>query len=55
MYVIARMSPLKQPHVFEKKSDVDLQTSNGAKIAGIFVVVITLALYVLFSPIGLAK
>jgi len=55
MYAIAKIRPLKQPHVFEKKSDVDLQTSNGAKIAGIFVVVIVLALYVLFSPIGLAR
>ena len=54
MYVIARVRPLAKPVEFEKKSDVDLKTSNGAKIAGIIVVIITLALYVLFSPIGLA-
>jgi SSS family solute:Na+ symporter len=55
MTIISVLKPLPEPIVFEQKSKLDLRSSNGAKIAGILVVVITLALYFLFSPIGLAK
>jgi len=55
MAIISVLKPLPEPIVFEQKSKVDLRSSNGAKIGGIVVVVITLLLYFLFSPIGLLK
>ena len=55
MSLITLVRPLAQPMQFEQKTSIDLKTSNGAKIAGIVVVIITLILYVLFSPMCLAK
>jgi SSS family solute:Na+ symporter len=55
MAVISVLKPLPEPIVFEQKSKLDLRSSNGAKVAGIVVIVITLTLYFLFSPIGLVK
>lgn len=55
MWVITLIKPLSQPIVFKANTSIKLETSKGAKLAGIAVVVITLILYVLFSPIGLAK
>lgn len=55
MAIISVLKPMPEPIVFEQKSKLDLRSSNGAKLAGIVVVIITLALYFLFSPIGLAK
>ena len=55
MSLITLAKPLAQPMQFEQKTSLNLETSNGAKIAGIVVVIITLILYVLFSPIGLAR
>ncbi|UCD49262.1 MAG: sodium/solute symporter [Phycisphaerales bacterium] len=55
MALITMLKPLPQPIEFHTKTDLNLTSSGGAKLAGIVVVIITLALYVLFSPIGLAK
>ncbi|MHC4430860.1 MAG: sodium:solute symporter family transporter [Planctomycetota bacterium] len=55
MAIITKLKPLARPVEFEQKTDLNLRSSGGAKIAGIVVVVITLVLYFLFSPIGLAK
>ena len=55
MAIITKLKPLAKPVVFEQKTDLNLRSSGGAKIAGIVVVVITLVLYFLFSPLGLAK
>jgi len=55
MAIITALKPLAQPVEFKQQSKLNLRSSNGAKIAGIVVVIITLALYFLFSPIGLAK
>ncbi|MHC4555913.1 MAG: sodium:solute symporter family transporter [Planctomycetota bacterium] len=55
MAIITKLKPLAKPIEFKQKTDLSLRSSNGAKIAGIVVVVITLVLYFLFSPIGLAK
>jgi len=55
MTIITVLKPLAQPIEFKQKTDLSLRSSGGARIAGIVVVVITLALYILFSPIGLAK
>jgi len=55
MAVITVLKPLAEPVVFKKNTDIDLKSSGGAKIAGIFVVVFTILLYILFSPIGLLR
>jgi len=55
MTIITLLKPLAEPVEFKQQSTLNLRSSNGAKIAGIVVVVITLVLYFLFSPIGLAK
>ncbi len=55
MAIITAVKPLAEPIEFKQKTKLDLRSSNGAKVAGIVVVIITLILYVLFSPIGLAK
>ncbi len=54
MQIITVIKPLASPIEFRQNTTIDLTCSRGAKLAGIFVVVITLLLYVLFSPIGLA-
>ncbi|MHC4119685.1 MAG: sodium:solute symporter family transporter [Planctomycetota bacterium] len=55
MAIITKLKPLAQPIEFKQKSTLDLRSSGWAKVAGIVVVAITLVLYFLFSPIGLAK
>ena len=55
MYIITRLKPLTQPVEFTQKSKLSLTESKGAKVAGIVVIVITVVLYILFSPIGLSK
>jgi len=55
MTIITILKPMDKPIVFEKKTSLDLKSSKGAFMAGIVVVIITLVLYFLFSPIGLLK
>jgi len=55
MAVITKLKPLAKPVEFEQKTDMSLSSSAGAKVAGVVVVVVTLVLYFLFSPLGLAK
>jgi SSS family solute:Na+ symporter len=55
MWLIAAIKPLAQPVVFHLNTKMNLETSTGARMAGIAVVVITLILYVVFSPWGIAK
>ena len=55
MAIITAVKPLAQPVEFKQQTKLNLTSSSGAKIAGIVVIVITLLLYVLFSPIGLVK
>jgi SSS family solute:Na+ symporter len=55
MAIIRLVKPLPEPIEFKQQTKLDLRSSRGAMIAGVVVVVITLTLYVLFSPIGLAK
>ncbi len=54
MALATLIKPLAQPIVFEQKTSLDLQSSKGAKIGGILVVIITLIFYVIFSKIGVA-
>ena len=55
MWVIGKVAPLAQPVEFKLNTTMALETSQSAKIAGIAVVVITLVLYVIFSPWGIAR
>ncbi len=55
MAIITVVKPLAAPVGFKQQTKLNLTSSKGAKIAGIVVVIITLMLYVLFSPIGLLK
>jgi SSS family solute:Na+ symporter len=55
MWLIAAIKPLAQPVVFQLNTKMNLETSTGARMAGIGVVIVTLILYVIFSPWGIAK
>jgi SSS family solute:Na+ symporter len=55
MEIITLIKPLAKPVEFKQNTTIELHTSNGAKVCGILVVVVTLALYFLFSPWGLIK
>jgi SSS family solute:Na+ symporter len=55
MTIITLIKPLKEPIVFRQNTTINLETSTGAKIAGIVVIILVLALYVIFSPLCLAK
>lgn len=53
MSLITLIKPLAEPIVFKQNTTIDLKPSKGAKLAGIFVIIATIILYILFSPIGL--
>lgn len=55
MAVITALRPLAQPVEFKRQTAISLETSHGAKVAGIGVILLTVVLYVLFSPIGLIQ
>ena len=55
MWIITMIRPLPQPVEFKKQSSLNLTSSKGALVAGVIIVIITLAFYVIFSPIGIAK
>jgi len=55
MWIITMIRPLPQPIEFKKQSNLNLASSKGALVAGVIIVIITLAFYVIFSPIGIAK
>jgi solute:Na+ symporter, SSS family len=55
MAVITALRPLAQPVEFKRQTAISLETSQGAKVAGIGVILLTVVLYVLFSPIGLIQ
>lgn len=54
MTVLTLVKPLPAPIEFKQQGSLNLTTSKGALIAGIVVVVLTVILYLVFSPIGLA-
>ncbi|MBN1560008.1 sodium/solute symporter [candidate division KSB1 bacterium] len=54
MAVITVMMPLKESVKFEQRGTIDLTPSKGARIAAIAVVLLTLILYALFSPLLIA-
>ncbi len=55
MVLMRILAPLKEPIQFESKTQLDLTGSKGALKAGIVCVILTLAMYVVFSPLGIAK
>jgi SSS family solute:Na+ symporter len=55
MSLITLAKPLPQPMQFEHKTSIDVKSSKGAAMAGVFVVLLTLLLYGLFSPLMFAK
>lgn len=54
MGVITALLPLPESVKFEQRGTLSLESSKGALIAGIAVVVLTLFLYTLFSPLLIA-
>ncbi len=54
MSIITVVKPLAKPIEFQAKNVVALESSKGARMAGIGVIILTLMLYVVFSPIGIA-
>lgn len=55
MAVITLLKPLAQPFEFKHRISIALESSRSARLAGLLVVLITLLLYYLFSPLGLAR
>lgn len=55
MWLIAVVKPLAQPVEFKLNTRLNLESSKGARLAGVAVVVLTLILYFIFSPFGIAK
>jgi SSS family solute:Na+ symporter len=55
MGLITLLKPLPQPIQFRQNTTINLDTSRGAVVAGIIVVIITLALYAIFSPLCIAR
>jgi SSS family solute:Na+ symporter len=54
MWAIGLARPLPHPVEFKSNTRLNLEGSKGAKIAGIVVVLVTIILYVIFSPLGIA-
>jgi solute:Na+ symporter, SSS family len=54
MTLITVLKPLAKPIEFEAKNVVALESSKGARLAGIGVVILTVMLYIVFSPLGIA-
>jgi SSS family solute:Na+ symporter len=55
MLIMTAARPLAQAVTFEAKTTLQLETSQGAKTAGIICILLTLALYVIFSPLVIAS
>ena len=55
MVAMTVLVPMKEAIRFEAKTDLDLISSKGALIAGILCVICTLILYVIFSPLVVAR
>jgi len=55
MMILRVVRPLSEPIVFKQSTSIELEQSKGAVFAGILVVVATLVLYLIFSPLCVAK
>jgi SSS family solute:Na+ symporter len=54
MLIMTATKPLSQAIRFEAKTALELKASRGAKLAGAICILLTLVLYLIFSPLGLA-
>ncbi len=48
-------APLKEPVTFEAKSDINVEGSRGAFLMGLLGIGLTIVLYIVFSPLVVAK
>ena len=55
MTILTLLKPLAQPIEFKHNTTMNLETSKGALFAGLLIIIITLALYLVFSPLGIAR
>jgi SSS family solute:Na+ symporter len=55
MAALTLLRPLPRPFAFQQQSAVALETSRGARVAGLVVIALTLTLYVIFSPLVAAR
>lgn len=55
MTVLTLLRPLKEPITFNVNTSIALEQSKAARTAGIVVVVVTVVLYAIFSPLGVAR
>jgi SSS family solute:Na+ symporter len=55
MGIITFVKPLAKAIEFKQKSALNLDTSRSAILVGVFIVILTLVLYLIFSPILLAR
>ncbi len=55
MAVLTWLRPVPRPFQFQQQSTIALETSRGARLAGGLVIVLTLVLYVIFSPLVAAR
>jgi solute:Na+ symporter, SSS family len=54
MLAMRIFAPLPEPIKLEPRTELNLETSRGAFKAGILCIILTLVLYVIFSPLGIA-
>ena len=55
MIIATLVKPLAQPVEFKLNTKIDMTSCKGSMVAGVLVVIATLILYVIFSPLGIAK
>jgi SSS family solute:Na+ symporter len=55
MLALTLWKPMSEPVNFSSATTISLESSRGARAAGIAVVAFALAMYVIFSPIGIAR
>ena len=55
MLTVAAIKQTGEAVIFVQKTELNLETSKGALAFGVFVVLLTITLYVLFSPLVFAK
>ena len=55
MTLMTIFAPLKEPVEFEVRTELNLESSRGALVAGIICIALTLSLYVIFSPLVVAR
>jgi SSS family solute:Na+ symporter len=53
--IMTMVAPLPAPIEFKVNSDLDLKSSRGALMAGIGCIALTVIMYIVFSPIGIAR